>query len=150
MIPLETARQVDFKATSEDWGQTILADGTSVETRIILADLVIISEDLLGPQMGANPVVAVRIKCPAKLINEFKDKQLVPMIPPPITLEAGFERIGIEKIVKPTQSTYTFETYTLTISLSIDSAARNKNYKTVTGCPVYNVRWTTSVKVVKV
>jgi len=152
MMSPETGRQVDFEpiGEGEERGQTLLADDTVVETRIVLADLLIMGEDMLGPQVAINPVIALRTKCSPKVMEMFKDKPFPPATPIPFTPEGGFEIIDIVKVLKPTQSSYKFEKYTITISLKIDSVARNKLYKIINGGPIYNVRWTTNYKVAMV
>lgn len=143
-------RQVDFKLVKEDTGQTLLSDNALVETRLVLADLFIMNEDdVFGAQVAASHVIALRIKCPPNIMTEFKNKQPAPMTPLPFTSEAGFEKLEISKVLKPTQSTYNFEKYSATFTLTVDSAARNKLYKMPTGTPIYNVRWSTNAMVTK-
>ena len=66
----------------------------------------------------------------------------------PIT-DPGFEKIEVAETIKPTQSTYEFEDYRVTVQLSVTGVARNLNYSTVAGNPPYSVSWTLIQQVVK-
>lgn len=142
-------RQADFAIVSEDWGRILLEDGTRIETRFILSDLIVVSEDILGPHVVMDHTIAIRAKATPEIIEKFKDKQLAQGQPIPLTPQAGYEVVKISKVEKPTCSTYTFEGYTITIELEINSVARNNRYKVPSGAPLYNVRWTIKHKITK-
>jgi hypothetical protein len=149
MTTKQFPRQPDFSIVNEEWGKIILEDGTSIETRFVLSDLVITSEDILGPQVVINHAVAIRARAPSEIINKFKDKPLMPDRPIPLTPEAGYESVKIAKVEKPTRSIYRFENYILTIELEIESVARNNMYKVPSGAPLYNIRWTLKYNISK-
>jgi len=134
-------RQPDFSIVSEDLGKIVLEDDTIIETRFVLSDLVVTSEDILGAHAIISHTVALRAKSSSDLIEKFKDKPLVPDELIPLTAEAGYETVKIVKVEKPTRSTYRFENYILTVEMDIHSVARNNQYKVPSGSPLYNVRW---------
>ena len=115
-----------------------------------MADLIVIKEDpLIGPEAIIKPVLAIRVKSPTELRQQFKEKTYTNKLDFPLTPEAGYERINIEKTIKPTQSKYLFEDYLLVVTLEITFAARNNLYKTDSGAPLYTVRWVLNVKIIK-
>jgi hypothetical protein len=142
-------RQPDFSIKREDLGKITLEDGTTIETRFVLADLVVTGEDILGPQIVLGHVMAVRVRSPPELIEEFKNKPLVPDISLPLTTEAGWKTIKIAGTIATTQSAYLFENYVLSIEVHIESAARNDRYRAPNGSPPYNIRWTMKYSVSK-
>lgn len=143
-------KQADFSILTEIWGQTLLSDGTLVDTRIILQDLLIAKEDpFLGPSIELAPLVATRTRATPELIQKFKDKPISKEAVFPPTAEAGFEKVDVEKIVKPTISTYLFGDYLLTITLEIIFSARNSKYRTENGAPAYALRWSLVPKITK-
>lgn len=146
--------QAMFSIGKEDWGSVKLSDGSMLDARFVLADLVVTSEDLLGAQAMMSQTVVVRARASPELIKELVDKPLVTDTPIPITEEAGFEKIEVQAVEKPIQSSYSFETkrgkYILFVEVNIQSVVRNKRFKTPNGSPIYNVRWTLSYKVTKV
>jgi hypothetical protein len=137
-----TPRQPEFKVVSEDWGSLKLRDDAIVSTRIVLADLVVVSEtEVFGPQLGIRPMLAVRVVCPQNLLDLVKGKPVVsPTVDFPLT-QPGYERIEIAEISKPTKSIYLFENYRLTLQVNVSGVARNLGYCTIAGNPVYNVNW---------
>jgi hypothetical protein len=145
----EYPRQVDFVPKSEEWGRVLLVDKTVVEVRLILQDLILNSEDILGANVSLAPLVAVRSKASQALKEAMKEKPLAPETPLPTTPEAGFEIVGIEQVEKPAVSTYVFDSFLLTITMDIQAIARNLQYKLPTGGPVYNIRWLISTKIKK-
>jgi len=135
-------RQADFEIVSEDWGKAILTDGSEVFTRVILADLTILSEDLLGKQFATSNVVALRVRSPQSLKDKIVGAPIrTPIEPLPLTEEAGFERVNIDRVEKPTISRYRFNGNIITIELTIKIVIRNMNYRIPNGSPVYHVRW---------
>lgn len=150
MATQEFPKQSDFSPVTEHIGQTLLSDGTIIETRIILADLIITAEDpLMGPAVSLNPLIALRAKAPPELRQLVNDKPHVDMATLLLTPEGGFEQVNIEKILKPTISTYLFDKYCLTVTLDVIFVARNNRYKTDSNSPVYNLRWNINVKITK-
>jgi hypothetical protein len=145
----EYPRQVDFVVKSEEWGKVLLADKTVVEVRFILQDLILESEDILGAKVSLSPLVAVRCKASQALKEAMKEKPLAPETPLPATPEAGFEVIGVEQIEKPAVSAYVFDSSSLTITMDIQTVARNLRYKLPNGSPVYSVRWRILTKIEK-
>jgi hypothetical protein len=140
-------KQPDFTVVTEENGQTLLTDGSIINTRIILADLIITKEDpFMGPEISISPLIALRVIAPQKLREQYKDKPILNAPDIPLTSESGFEQINIERAIKPTQSTYLFEGYLLVITLDINFVARNKLYKAPSGTPIYSVRWGINVK----
>lgn len=150
MNTAEFPRQPDFKIEAEEWGKILLEDGSAIETRFILADLVITGEDILGPHVSLNHTLAIRARPKRDIIESFKDKPLIPEAPIPLTTEAGYEPVKILKVEKPTVSKYRFENYILTIEVHIESVAKNNRYKTPSGAPLYNIRWTLKYSISKV
>jgi hypothetical protein len=146
--------QALFSIEKEDWGSVKLTDESTLDVRFVLADLVVINEDLLGAQAMMNHTVLVRARASPELIKELVDKPLAPETPIPMTNEEGFERIEVQAVEKPIQSSYSFEAihgkYILFVEVNIQSVVRNKRFKTPNGSPIYNVRWTLSYKITKV
>lgn len=134
-------RQPDFDIEKEQWGHILLEDNTIIDLRFILVDLMITSEDLLGPQVTLGHIVGVRARSTPDLMEKIKDKP-IPEGTMPLTTEAGYETVKIKKIEKPVQSSYFFEEYLLVVELNVESVARNMRYKMPSGSPVYSVRWT--------
>lgn len=140
--------QPDFEIVEESWGKVSLSDGTSIETRIILADLTVVSENVLGLEFATKQVVALRAKAPDTLKEEYKDKQMTgPGESPQPTAEAGFEKVEIDEIIDPTISKYLFNDHEVILKLDIQSAARNNKYKVVSNSPLYHVRWKVDAKI---
>jgi hypothetical protein len=135
-------RQPDFDIEKEQWGHILLEDNTIIDLRFILVDLIITSEDLLGPQVTLGHIVGVRARSTSDLMEKIKDKPLAPEVTPPLTTEAGYETVKIKKVEKPVQSSYFFEEYLLAVELNVESVARNMRYKMPSGSPVYSIRWT--------
>lgn len=142
-------RQPVFTIEKEEWGQILLEDNSIIDLRFILVDLVITSEDVLGPQITLGHTVAIRSRSPPDLLSKVKDKPLVPETPLPLTLAAGYEMVKIKKVEKPIRSSYFFEEYLLVVELNIESAARNMLYRSPSGNPPYHVRWTLRYSVSK-
>ena len=143
-------KQPDFKPVSEEWGRVTLEDGTSIETRIILSDLTIAGEDILGAHFATSTVVALRAKALQKVKNLVKDAQLmIPGSQLPLTEEAGYEKTKIKKVNKPTKSSYRFNGRLLNLELEIHAIVRNLSIKTPSGAPVYHVRWSVNSKIVE-
>jgi hypothetical protein len=135
-------RQPTFTAEKEEWGEILLEDDSIIDLRFILNDLVITSEDVLGPQITLGHTVAIRSRSPPELVQKVKDKPPIPGTQLPLTADAGYENIKIKKIEKPARSSYFFEEYLLVVELHVESAARNMGYRAPNGNPPYNVRWT--------
>ena len=143
-------KQVDFSIVEEIWGKTLLSDGTIVDTRVILQDLLVLSEDpFMGPAVSLGPIIAVRTKATPEMIEKFKGKAIRKEIIFPFTAEAGYEKIDVERNIKPTISTYLFNEYLLTITLEIIFVARNNLYRSENGAPLYMLRWSIAPKVTK-
>ena len=142
-------RQSDFNIEKEEWGHILLEDGTSIDLRFILVDLMITGEDLLGPQVTLGHIIGIRARSTSDLMEKIKDKPLALEVVAPLTAEAGYETVKIKKVEKPVRSSYFFDDYLLTVELSVESVARNMRYKMPTGSPVYNLRWTLRYNVSK-
>jgi hypothetical protein len=143
-------RQVDFKAGSEEWGSVRLSDGSEASTRVILADLWIVSEDIIGPRVVHSSVIALRVKCPADVIDAVKDKPFLQTGRPiPLTKEEGFEALTITEHRNPTRSAYRFDDFELSLELEAVGAARNMGFRVGAGVPLYNLRWSTKSRVKK-
>ena len=142
-------RQPDFTIDKEEWGRILLEDNSIIDLRFILLDLIITGEDILGPQVTLGHVIGIRLRSPPELMERVKDKPLTPETPPPLTKDAGYEAVGIKKVEKPTRSSYYFEEHALMVELSIGTAARNMNYRSPNGGPLYNIRWTLKYNVSK-
>jgi len=134
-------RQPKFDIEKEEWGHILLEDNTIIDLRFILVDLMITSEDLLGPQVTLGHIVGVRARSPFDLMEKMKDKPLAE-VSLPLTEEAGYETVKIKKVEKPVQSSYFFEEYLLVVELSVESVVRNMRYKMPAGSPIYSIRWT--------
>ena len=151
MTATEFPRQADFDVVSEAWGRITLNDGSIIETRIILSDIVILGEDILGPQLIVSHVVAIRAKSKPELKEEVMNS---PLLPPgtsiPLTSEEGYETIDIENVDIPTRSVYSFNGYTITVELNTQAVARTLSYRVASGSPLYNVRWSVISNVKKV
>jgi hypothetical protein len=120
-----------------------------LETKFVLSDLVILSEDIVGASLTFSGVVALRAKATQELKEKVKDKPIAEKSIPP-TAEAGYARIEIKEVEKPSISTYKFENKNLTLELKISAVARNLQYKVPNGAPLYYVRWNLSASVEKV
>jgi len=142
-------RQPTVTPEKEEWGQILLEDNSIIDLRFILTDLVITSEDVLGPHISLGYTVAIRSRSPPDLIEKVKDKPPVPETPLPLTATAGYETVKIKKIEKPVRSSYFFEEYLLVVELNVENAARNMLYKSPNGSPPYNIRWTLRYSVSK-
>ena len=143
-------KQVDFSAITETWGQTLLSDGTTVDTRIVLQDLLMVQDDpFMGPSVSVSPLIALRTKATPEMRQKFEDKPITKEPNFPLTSEAGYEKVDVDKIVKPTISTYLFNEYLLTITLEIIFAARNNQHRSENGSPIYSLRWSIAPKVTK-
>jgi hypothetical protein len=143
VVHSKVPRQPEFQVVSELSGLARLADGAMVHTRIILADLVVYKEDLMGPQLAVNPVMALRVVPTSDFIEKVKDRPMIPLGESvPVSPEQGYEKIELAEILKPTISTYEFENSRLSLNVEFQSAARTLNYKTIAGGPPYNLRWT--------
>jgi len=142
-------RQPNFEIEKEEWGRILLEDNTIIDLRFILVDLVITSEDLLGPQVTLGHIVGVRARPPPDVMEKVKNKPLVPQVALPLTAEAGYEEVKVKKVENPVRSSYFFEEHSLVIELNIEGAARNMQYKMPSGSPIYNIRWTIRYKVSK-
>lgn len=143
-------KQPEFSPISEEWGKIILSDGSIVETRVILSDLTILSEDLLGMQFATSNVIALRVRSPQKLKEEVLNAPVrAPITQLPLIEEVGFERVEIEKIEKPTISRYRFNGHIVTLEVDIKVVIRNMKYKAPSGAPVYHVRWSIDSKIEK-
>lgn len=134
-------RQAIFNIDKEEWGHILLEDNTIIDLRFILVDLIITSEDFLGPQATLGNIVGFRARSTSDLMEKIKDNPLAPVVPPPFTAEAGYEAVKIAKVEKPVQSSYFFEEYLLVVELNVESVARNMRYKMPPGSPIYNIRW---------
>lgn len=133
-------RQPDFEIISEEWGTVKLIDEAVVKSRIIMGDLVIEREDdLFGAQVAVTASIALRVLCASKVSELVKQRPIVTQIIP-LTTDAGYERIEVAEILVPTVSIYKFEDYRLTLRLQINAVARNLQYRTLAGAPLYNVR----------
>jgi len=144
-------RQVDFQAVSEEWGTVRLSDGSEASTRIILADLSIVGEDVIGPRVVYSHVVALRVKCPSDVLNIAKDKPFFQSSQPiPLTKEAGYEVLEIIEQKTSTRSTYRFGDYELDLELEVVGAARNTQYRVPGGAPLYNLRWSVKSRVKRI
>jgi hypothetical protein len=143
-----------FSIQKEDWGGVKLSDGSVLDVRFVLADLIVTSEDLLGAQALLNHTVVVRARASPELIKELANAPLAPDTPIPMTKEEGFEKVEVQAVEKPIQSSYSFETksgkYTLFVEVNIQSVVRNKKFKTLNGSPIYRIRWTVNYKIAKV
>jgi hypothetical protein len=135
-------RQPDFDIEKEQWGHILLEDNTIIDLRFILVDLIVTSEDLLGPQVTMGHIVGVRARSTPDLVEKIKDKPPASEVILPLTAEAGYETVKIKKVEKPVQSSYFFEDYLLVVELNVESIVRNMLYKMPSGSPVYNIRWT--------
>jgi len=143
-------RQVDFQAIREDWGSVKLSDGSEASTRVILADLWIVSEDVIGPRVVYSSAIPLRVKCPADVMDAVKNKPLQRTGKPmPLTKEEGFEALTVTERRKPTRSAYRFDDFELSIELEPVGAARNMRFRVGPGVPLYNLRWSTKSRVKK-
>ncbi|MBA7683054.1 hypothetical protein ES703_91410 [subsurface metagenome] len=144
------ATQPDFKLVSEECGSITLEDGSVIETRVILCDLSIWGKDLLGYQFAVSTVVAIRVKALQKVKSLVKD---VPLSQPgiqiqiPLTEEAGYEKMKIKKVDKPTTSSYSFDGKKIHNELQIHAVVRNLNAKAPSGAPLYHVRWSVNSEI---
>jgi hypothetical protein len=145
-----SGRQAEFRTISEEWGEVSLSDGATVRTRVILSDLVIIAEDVLGPQVALSPVIILRVICPTDLKEKVKDKPVLTRDRiVPVTREDGFEKIDVREIKTSAKSVYQFDSYELILELTIDSVARSMSYKNVSGAPAYATRFSINKQVKK-
>jgi len=135
-------RQPSFTIEHEEWGRILLEDNSTIDLRFILIDLIVTSEDLLGPQVTLGHTIAIRSRSPHDLMEKMKDKLPAPETPIPLTADAGYEVVKIKKIETPVRSSYFFEEYLLVVEVNVESVARNMRYKSPIGAPGYNVRWT--------
>jgi hypothetical protein len=142
-------RQPSFAPKAENWGKVALSDGSTMETRVILCDVVVNSEDLLGVDVSLSYIVAMRIVPSNEMIKETQGLPTPPPNPPPPTPDAGYEKIEITKIDKITESIYTFEDRLLTLKLEMQAVARNMQFRVPSGAPLYHVRWNISYTVTK-
>jgi len=142
--------QIEFKDIKETWGKVRLEDGATINTRYILSELLAESEDVFGPHVFVGGVVALRVECPNEILDKVKDKPIAELGQAvPLTVTAGYETVSIAEVLIPTKSVYVFEEKQLTVELRIDAAARNMSYKTMSGAPLYNIRWTVKQKIEK-
>lgn len=144
------ATQPDFKIVSEECGRITLEDGTIVETRVILSDLSIWGKDLLGYQFAVSTVIAIRVKAIQKVKSLVKDAPLSQsgiQIQIPLTKEAGYEKMKIKKVDKPTISSYSFDGRKIHNELQIHAIVRNLNLKVPSGAPLYHVRWSVNSRI---
>lgn len=142
-------RQPSFAAEREDYGKITLSDGSVVETRVILSDLIINSEDILGADIIPAYVVAFRVIPTSELAKKMESAPLPPPTQIPFTTDAGWEKVEIAKVDKPTESIYSFESYTLVLKMEMQAVAKNMRYRLPTGAPIYNIRWTVTPIVTK-
>ena len=139
---LQIPKQPNFEVDSEITGIYKLEDETEIEIRIILVDLSIFSEDILGIQHAVQVTTVIRYKVTDKIKQEIQSKPLVfPGKNIPLTEEAGFKSIKIVETLKEAQSSYKFDNHKIILSLIIDGIVKNDNYKTPSGIPIYNLRW---------
>lgn len=142
-------RQPNFDIEKEEWGHILLEDNTIIDLRFVLVDLLVTSEDLLGPQVTLGHIVGIRARSTSDLMEKVKDKPLAPDVAPPLTTEAGYETVKIKKVEKPVRSSYLFEENLLVVELNVESVARNMQYKMPAGSPIYSIRWTLKYNVSK-
>jgi len=139
-MSLELPKQADFKVVKEEFGEYRLEDGTLIKARVILADLYILGEDAIGPQIAYQTAVAIRFIVPEEIRKEMKGKNPADRISPK---DPGWKRIRVETL-KPAESHYIInDKYELTLKLELLGAAKNDNYRTPLYTPHYLVRWTT-------
>ena len=142
-------RQTNFTIDREDWGKATLSVGAVAETRVILADLIINSEDVLGPDVSFAHIVALRIVPTPDLAKKVENMPLPPQTPVPLTSDAGYEKVEVSRVDKTTESIYRFEGYVLSLKLEIQSVARNMCFRLPSGAPLYNVRWNVTPNIKK-
>lgn len=140
VMSVELPKQAEFEVIKEEFGEYRLEDGTRIRARVFLADLYIIGEDAIGPQIAYQVAVALRFIVPEEIRVKVKEKPIADRVDPK---NPGWRRLKIE-CVKPAESHYIIDDrYELVLRLELLGAAKNDNYRTPLYTPHYQVRWTT-------
>ena len=133
-------RQAEFKVIKEEFGEYKLEDGTVIKARVFLADLYVIGEDAIGPQIAYQVAVALRFIVPEAIRARVVGKPIADRVDP---RDRGWKRLKVE-CLKPAESHYLVDgKYRLVLRLELLGAAKNENYRTPLYTPHYQVRWTT-------
>ncbi len=131
--------QLEFKPLKEEFGEYRLEDGSIIKARLVLADVFMIGEDPIGPELAYSIAVAMRFIVPEEIRKRVKDKPLATHVDP---RDPGWRRVRIVES-KPAYSEYILENgWLLKLRLEIVGVAKNENYRTQMVTPHYVARWT--------
>jgi len=136
--------QLKFVPKEEKFGEYRLEDGTIIEARVFLADIIKIGEDPVGPRIAYSTVAAIRFLVPEELRRKVLSKPVVDHVEP---RDKGWVPVKIVD-AKPAISKYIIDDkWLLVLRLEIIGVAKNENYRTPLLMPHYSARWTAVARI---
>jgi len=132
--------QLGFKPLREDFGVYKLEDGCVIEARVILADVHMVGEDAVGPQLAYSAIAAVRFIVPDDIRRKVIDKPLATSVD---VKDPGWRHVKVLES-NPAYSEYILDDkWLMKLRLEVLGVAKNENYRNELMMPLYAVRWTT-------
>jgi len=130
--------QLEFKPLREEFGVYKLEDGCIIKARVILADVHMVGEDALGPQLAYSVVVAMRFTVPDDVRRMVAGKPLATQVD---ARDPGWKPVRVVES-NPAYSEYALDNrWLLKLRLEIVGVAKNENYRNEVSMPIYAVRW---------
>lgn len=132
--------QLEFKPLREEFGVYKLEDGCVIKAKVILADVHMLGEDAVGPQLAYSVVVAMRFTVPDDVRRRVADKPLATYVD---AKDPGWRPVKVLES-NPAYSEYILDgRWLLKLRLEVVGVAKNENYRNEVLMPLYVARWTT-------
>jgi len=132
--------QLEFKPLREEFGVYKLEDGCVIKARVILADVHMLGEDAVGPQLAYSVVVAMRFTVPDDVRRRVADKPLATYVD---AKDPGWRPVKVLES-NSAYSEYILDgRWLLKLRLEVVGVAKNENYRNEVLMPLYVARWTT-------
>jgi len=130
--------QLEFKPLREEFGVYKLEDGCIIKARVILADVHMVGEDAVGPQLVYSVTVAIRFIVPDDVRRRVADRPLATFVD---ARDLGWRPVKVLES-NPAYSEYILDgKWLMKLRLEIVGVVKNENYRNEVLMPHYMARW---------